>query len=96
MTKHLPRIKTAKVMAPYTLRVAWQDGRIDTVNLEGMIAEFAPFAPLREPAMFATVRVMEYGDGLEWEGGFDYSADTLRQLADDQRVQASEDITGSH
>lgn len=93
MIEQLPRIETAEVSGPHRLRVVWKDGRIDIIELEGMIADFEPFAPLRDPALFATVQVIEYGDGIAWDGGLDYGADSLRQLAEDQRAWTGEDMT---
>ena len=89
----LPTITGVEAMPGKRLRVRWQDDRETVVDLTGVVADFKPFAPLSDPAEFATVTVAGYGSGIAWDGGLDYSADSLRQLADDQSAWTGEDVT---
>ncbi len=75
----MSRIADVEVVGPHTLAVTRQgDGR-DIVDI---IESFGPFAPLRDPEAFAEVRLMGWGDGIEWPAlGLDYSADSLAALA---------------
>lgn len=60
----LPRIATVEAMADKRLRLRWQDGTETVVEMAGVIADFAPFAPLAEPATFAARPMSEDAAGL--------------------------------
>ena len=47
---------------------------------------------LDQPAAFRTVRVADFGGGIEWENGLDYGADTLKMMADEQRPMRGADL----
>lgn len=83
----LPRVKSvAAGRAPLTLKVEWSDGGKSKVDLTGLVhrsRHFRVFAD--DPEAFRRVKPDEFGTGIEWDNGLDYSARTLRALADDQR-----------
>ena len=81
----LRRVDSVRAEAPYTLRVTWRDGQTDVIDMEGVISAFEPFAPLKNEAAFTTVRVADWGSGVEWDNGLDYSSDSLEHLAEEQR-----------
>jgi hypothetical protein len=85
--ERLPRVQSASAAkAPWTLNVVWADGEKSRVDLTGLIHRSRHFrAFLDDPAGFRRVGVTEWGSGIEWENGLDYSADTLRIVADEQR-----------
>ena len=59
----------------YTLHVLFDDGRSGDVNMAARL--FGPvFEPLRDPLLFAQVRVDEYG-ALSWPNGADLAPDAL-------------------
>lgn len=39
----------------------------------------------RDPAAFRRVKPVAWGDGIEWDNGLDYSAYTLKELAEEQQ-----------
>jgi len=80
----LRRIESVSVEAPCLLRIVWHDGGTDTIDMTGAIRGLDLFAPLRDPAAFAQVEVIDYGSGIEWSNGIDYSADSLANLAEEQ------------
>ncbi len=80
-----PRIKKLKVLPDLRLTVTWRSGGTDTIDLAGMIDDFAPFRPLEDPALFAQARIVAYGGGIAWPNGVDFSADSLHELAEEQR-----------
>ncbi len=81
-----PRIEKIDVTGPFRLTVQWQNGAENTINMEGVVYGFAPFAPLRDPVSFANLEIMGWGDGIEWpEHGLDYSADSLHFLTQEQQ-----------
>lgn len=84
----LPRIKSLKVISPYTLRVSWKDGArgTDDVDMTGVVMGAPAFAPLRDEDAFAAVQVVDWGSGVEWTDDLDYSAVTLYELAREQRA----------
>ncbi len=85
MTSDLPRIRRARPgKAPRTLVVDWVGGGRDTVDLTGLIARFGAFAPLDDADEFAGVEVVNWGGGVAWACGVDYSADSLARLAEEQ------------
>ncbi|MBF0561741.1 MAG: DUF2442 domain-containing protein [Alphaproteobacteria bacterium] len=59
-----------------TVRLTWANGAM-TVNRFGHLVGDGVFAPLRDPAVFALVRVGDRGRSLEWPGDIDFCADAL-------------------
>ncbi|PKR54914.1 hypothetical protein COO20_05830 [Thalassospira marina] len=70
---------------PFTLVLQWQTGVRQNADLSGLIAlsrHFSIFA--NDPEAFAKVRVINWGHGIEWENGLDFSAENLARIADEQ------------
>jgi DNA-binding transcriptional regulator YiaG len=84
----LPRIDAVKAENGHRLRVKWKDGRSETVDLTGVVQAFAPFAPLRDPALFRKVSAVGRGTGIAWANGLDYSAESLNEVAEAQRAMS--------
>ena len=84
--KILPRIEAVTAGAePMTLRVRWDKGEENVVDVSGMIESFRVYALLRQsPEMFRQVQVGEYGTDVVWPQGIDMSADTLWRLVQEQ------------
>ncbi|HXY58257.1 MAG TPA: helix-turn-helix transcriptional regulator [Methylocystis sp.] len=84
--KTLPRV--AAVSAgdkPMTLRVRWERGDENIVDLSGVIGTFRVYEPLRQsPQLFRQARVGEHGTDIVWTGEIDMAADTLWRLAQEQ------------
>lgn len=89
----LPTIISVTAMPGKRLHIRWRGDRETVVDMTGVIADFPLFTPLADPAVFATATVAGYGSGIAWAGGLDYSADSLQQLADDQRAWTGEDVS---
>jgi hypothetical protein len=47
---------------------------------------------LDDPGAFRKVKVTSFGGGVEWDNGLDYSADTLKTMADEQRPVTGADL----
>jgi Protein of unknown function (DUF2442) len=92
--ERLPRVQSVSAAkAPWTLDVVWADGGKSRVDLTGLIHRSKHFrAFLDDPAGFRKVGVTEWGSGVEWENGLDYSADTLKVMADEQRPVTGSDL----
>lgn len=84
--KALPRIAAVSPGdKPLTLRVGWQSGGENLIDVAGMIETFKIYAPLRHsPDLFRQARVGEYGTDVVWTDDIDMSADTLWRLAQEQ------------
>lgn len=89
------RFTSAEPIMHGVLKLAWNDGYEAVVDFRRFLAIGKAFLPLRDPAFFRTVRVAEYGHGIEWitpEGlQIDFGADATRELAERQAqlLQAS-------
>ena len=71
--------------APFTLRLTWQDGSVQTADLSGLVAASAHFRRFAdEPQAFLKVEVVNWGHGIAWANGLDYSAENLARIADEQ------------
>lgn len=86
-TNLLPRVKSVRAdRKPFTLKLEWADGERSKVDLTGLVhrsRHFKVFAD--DPKAFACVKPDEFGTGIEWDNGLDYSAQTLRSLAGEQK-----------
>jgi len=78
----LPRIKSVRPgKAPWTLDVVWKDGSRGRVDLTGLVHRSRHFREfLEEPLAFRKVKVVDWGAGIGWENGLNYSADTLKSI----------------
>jgi DNA-binding transcriptional regulator YiaG len=90
--KILPRIvAVAPGEQPLTLRVRWDKGEENLIDVSGVIQSFRVYGPLRRsPNLFQQVRVGEYGTDVVWTDEIDMAADTLWRLA---REQTGETMT---
>ena len=82
-----PRVKAVSPgRAPLTLNVEWSDGAKSKVDMTGLVYSSRHFHVFAEDAAaFRQVKPDEFGTGIEWANGLDYSARTLRLLADKQK-----------
>ncbi|HXC54808.1 MAG TPA: hypothetical protein VNU97_05910 [Rhizomicrobium sp.] len=89
----LPRIKSVQAArAPLLLDVVWGDGTKSRIDMTGLVhssRHFKVFA--QDAAAFRRVKPVGYGSGIGWENGLDYSAATLRTLAQQQQA-----LSGRH
>jgi hypothetical protein len=64
-----------------TVSVTWLDGETKMVDLAPALASRRVYIPLRDDdTLFRTLRVSEFGDAIEWDGGLDFSAVWLESL----------------
>jgi hypothetical protein len=68
----------------------WHETRVDLTGLIYRSRYFRAF--LNDQAAFRKVKVADFGGGVEWDNGFDYSADTLKTMADEQRPMTGADL----
>ena len=73
------------VVAAYTLRVRFEDGTMQTVNLEPMLRGEL-YGPLRDPALFNQVRVDPEVRTLVWPNGADFDPETLYDWPNQSKI----------
>ncbi len=86
MTPETPRLaNVTSAEKPFTLKLTWQDGRCQNADLTGLVNRSPHFRIfLKDPEAFRSVKVINWGHGVEWENGLDYSADNLFKIAAEQ------------
>ncbi len=84
-----PNIKTVTAVGGQIVEITWASGKIDRVDLSGLIAELAGLAALDDVNAFAAVAVGEDGWSLIWLGGVEIGTDTLWRMAREQAGEAT-------
>jgi len=69
-------VRRVEVVGPHALRVEFDDGTSQTVDLEPVLAG-ALYGPLRDPAVFRQVRIDPEVHTLVWPNGADFDPATL-------------------
>ncbi len=84
--KTLPRIvSVAPGNKPMTLRVRWDKGEENLIDVSGVIETYRVYEPLRcSPELFRQVRLGDLGTDVVWTDEIDMAADTLWRLAQEQ------------
>lgn len=78
----MPVIIRAEALEGMQIRVEWQDGRQEDIDVGPAIHSHRAFVALRQdPELFAAFSVRERGDSLVWPGGQELSADWIAELA---------------
>ncbi|MCM2291446.1 DUF2442 domain-containing protein [Allorhizobium sp. BGMRC 0089] len=77
----LPRISKAEWIEKRLVRITWKTGKTSAVDLAPALLSRRVYMSLRDDdALFAKLRVDEYGTCIEWPGGLDFSALWLSKL----------------
>lgn len=94
MDRTLPRVKSVEpARGSFSLNILWGDGRKSRVDLTGLIHSSRHFGIfVDDPAAFRKVRPVSYGSGIGWDNGLDYSARTLRTLAEQQQSLSGKNL----
>jgi hypothetical protein len=69
-------VTSATLVGPYTVRVCFEDGSIQTINFEPLLRGEL-YSPLRDPALFDQVRIDPEVRTLVWPNGADFDPATL-------------------
>ena len=86
----IPMVSAIEPMDGFAVRVTWDDGDTDVVDLSSVIQTFKAFRSLRQNRQyFAQVTVGYLGASVAWGGDMDIGADMLKHLADLQRPMLS-------
>ena len=76
MSHPIYRIVACAVVAPYTLRLAFDDGRAETINFEPVLRGEL-YSPLRDRRVFEQVRLDPETHTLIWPNDADFDPATL-------------------
>ena len=76
MNHPIYRITSCEHIAPYSLRLRFDDGLTRTIDLESML-EGELYGPLRDPAVFAQVALDSEIHTVVWPSGADFDPATL-------------------
>jgi hypothetical protein len=73
-------VAAVRVLDRYTLELTWDDDAVTTIDVEPYL--WGPgFEPLRDPALFAAVRVDLAAGTVVWPNGADISPEKLRRTS---------------
>ena len=73
---HIHRVEASQVVAPYTLRVEFDDHTEQTIDFRPVLAGEL-FGPLRELSLFNQVKIDPEVHTLVWPNGADFDPETL-------------------
>ena len=76
MVHPIYRVRSFQIVAPYSLRVQFDDGVEQTINFEPILAGEL-YRPLRDLAVFNRVRIDPEVHTLVWPNGADFDPATL-------------------
>jgi hypothetical protein len=78
-------ITRVDVLDQHRLRLAFDDGAEGVVDIASVVAFEGIFEPLRDPAVFAQVRVDRDLGTIVWPNGADFDPGVLRELVERSR-----------
>ncbi len=88
LTTNISRVLAAEPVIHGVLKIQWDDGYAEIVDLRPVIARGKVFTYLQEPKNFEKLKIGEYGHGIVWVNDqgeeIDFGADSLRQRAEKQ------------
>jgi len=81
MSHPIHRIASVELTAPYTLRLMFADGQARTIDFAPILAGEL-YGPLRDPAVFAQVRLDPEVHTVVWPTGADFDPGTLHDWSE--------------
>ena len=81
MVHPIYRVVSFEIVAPYTLRVQFDDQSVQTIDFQPVLAGEL-FQPLRDVALFNQVRIDPEVHTLVWPNGADFDPATLHDWSD--------------
>lgn len=81
MSHGIYRVESFEIVAPYTLRILFDDGAEQIINFEPVLAGEL-FSPLRDLHLFNQVRIDPEVHTLVWPNGSDFEPATLHDWPD--------------
>ena len=85
MSHPIHRVVDFEIVAPYTLRVHFEDATAQTINFEPVLAG-EQYAPLRDVMLFNRVSIDFEVRTRVWPNGADFDPATLRDWPDHEQA----------
>src|ERR1700730_1431616 len=95
MTHEIHAVAGFEKVAPFTLRVRFEDGTVQTIDFRPVLAGEA-FGPLSDSNIFDQVRLDKEGRTLVWPNGADFDPATLHDWPEEGPRLAALAETWSH
>jgi hypothetical protein len=92
MFANMPNIEKVEALPGYALRVKFRNGGWREIALEGFLARYKNVAALRDAALFAKPKVIDWGAAIGWPGEVAIGADTLWRLSQEQLAFGREEF----
>jgi len=88
MSHPIYRVRAVQIVAPYTLRVGFDDGTHQVIDFRAVLAGEL-YGPLRDLQLFNQVRIDPEVQTLVWPNGADFDPATLHDWPDHQDALAT-------
>ena len=88
MSHPIYRVRSVEIVAPYVLRVQFDDGIDQTIDLRPVLAGEL-YGPLRDLSLFNQVRIDPEVHTLVWPNGADFDPATLHDWPEYARLLAA-------
>ncbi len=88
MTHPIYRVLRFRIVRPYTIRVAFDDGTEQTIDFQGVLAGEL-FGPLRDLNLFSRVFLDQEVHTLVWPNGADFDPATLHDWPENAEALAT-------
>ena len=88
MSHPIYRVRSVEIVAPYVLRVQFDDGTDQTIDLRPVLAGEL-YGPLRDLSLFNQVRIDPEVHTLVWPNGADFDPATLHDWPEYARLLAA-------
>ena len=89
-----PKLLAVKALQPYRLLTTWDTGETLDVDVEPVLRKVPALEKLLDPKLFTTVRLAEFGLGVEWFDA-ELSADNVYSWAKEQAGAVSHQMFDS-
>ena len=81
MLHKIYHVKSFEIVAPYTLRIDFDDSTTQTINVEAIL-KGELYGPLRDLSLFNQVKLDPEVETLVWPNGADFDPETLHNWPD--------------
>ena len=81
MLHKIYHVKSFEIVAPYTLRIDFDDSTTQTINFEAIL-KGELYGPLRDLSLFNQVKLDPEFETLVWPNGADFDPETLHNWPD--------------
>jgi hypothetical protein len=85
MSHPVYRVRSFDIVAPYTIRVRFDDNTEQTIDFQPVLAGEL-YGALRDLDLFDQVRIDQYAETLVWPNGADFDPATLHDWLSNERA----------